>query len=209
LRSGRHRPGGAINDAATLAAGFSPTGRIIFRAFGSDDPSCSQPSVCAASTDLDAGNGSYVSESFGALEAGTYRWTVSYVGDADNDPVTSVCNAANASSSISKAIPSLTTTASRKVAIGGKVGDTATLAAGTDWEAHLQALRTGRRALLPSPGLQRHRTSQRRWFLLLGQIQALKAGTYRWRATYSGDANNNSVAGACNAPSQSVKVGKR
>ena len=26
-----------------------------------------------------------------------------------------------------------------------------------------------------------------------------QAGTYRWRAFYSGDANNNAVSGACNA----------
>jgi hypothetical protein len=31
-------------------------------------------------------------------------------------------------------------------------------------------------------------------------------GTYRWTAAYSGDANNNSVSSACNAPNESVTV---
>ena len=31
-------------------------------------------------------------------------------------------------------------------------------------------------------------------------------GTYRWRAFYSGDANNNSINGACNAASENVNV---
>ncbi|HLI33045.1 MAG TPA: kelch repeat-containing protein [Solirubrobacteraceae bacterium] len=33
-------------------------------------------------------------------------------------------------------------------------------------------------------------------------------GAYRWIATYSGDANNSEVAGACNATGESVSVGK-
>ena len=32
------------------------------------------------------------------------------------------------------------------------------------------------------------------------------AGTYRWRAFYSGDANNVAVAGACNAANENVVV---
>ena len=32
------------------------------------------------------------------------------------------------------------------------------------------------------------------------------AGTYRWRATYSGDANNDAVTGACNAADENVVV---
>src|SRR5439155_1954184 len=33
-----------------------------------------------------------------------------------------------------------------------------------------------------------------------------QAGTYRWVTSYSGDANNNAVASACNAPNESVVV---
>ena len=36
-----------------------------------------------------------------------------------------------------------------------------------------------------------------------------QVGTYRWRATYNGDANNNAVAGACNAANENVDVTKR
>src|SRR5262249_9118116 len=34
------------------------------------------------------------------------------------------------------------------------------------------------------------------------------AGTYRWRASYSGDANNNPVAGPCSDPSEATVVTK-
>src|SRR5205814_10654215 len=33
-------------------------------------------------------------------------------------------------------------------------------------------------------------------------------GTYRWIAIYSGDASNNTVTSACNAPGETVTVGK-
>jgi hypothetical protein len=35
---------------------------------------------------------------------------------------------------------------------------------------------------------------------------AREAGTYRWRAFYSGDANNNAVAGSCNDPGETTTV---
>jgi hypothetical protein len=37
---------------------------------------------------------------------------------------------------------------------------------------------------------------------------ATKPGVYRWRASYSGDAANNPVAGACGDPNESVTVAK-
>jgi hypothetical protein len=37
-------------------------------------------------------------------------------------------------------------------------------------------------------------------------FRAREAGTYRWRAFYSGDANNAPVAGACNAPGETTTV---
>ncbi|HEX9415684.1 MAG TPA: IPT/TIG domain-containing protein, partial [Gaiellaceae bacterium] len=40
-----------------------------------------------------AGNGSYDSASFTPTQAGTYRWTASYSGDANNDAASSACNA--------------------------------------------------------------------------------------------------------------------
>lgn len=39
-----------------------------------------------------------------------------------------------------------------------------------------------------------------------GAFTPSQAGTYRWRATYSGDANNEPAAGACNAANESVIV---
>ena len=39
-----------------------------------------------------AGNGSYTSDAFTTLAAGTYRWVAAYSGDAGNNPVTTLCN---------------------------------------------------------------------------------------------------------------------
>jgi hypothetical protein len=39
-----------------------------------------------------------------------------------------------------------------------------------------------------------------------GWFAPAAAGTYRWTALYNGDGNNNAVAGACQAPNESVAV---
>ena len=61
---------------------------------------------------------------------GAYRWIASYSGDVNNAPVAGACNDAGELSTISKASPTLVTTASAAVKLGAQVSDSAALDAG-------------------------------------------------------------------------------
>jgi hypothetical protein len=67
-------------------------GRIIFRAYGPDDPSCSGAPAFTDAKSV-SGDGAYVSGGFTPVRAGSYRWIASYSGDGDNDRVASACGA--------------------------------------------------------------------------------------------------------------------
>jgi len=88
--------GGNISDTAHLSGGFNPTGTITFNLYGPDDATCSGPTAFSASVPV-SGNGDYVSGNFQTAAAGTYRWTASYSGDANNATVSEGCNSANES----------------------------------------------------------------------------------------------------------------
>ncbi|HEX3737922.1 MAG TPA: hypothetical protein VHV53_10300, partial [Solirubrobacterales bacterium] len=93
---------GSLSDTATLAGGQgTPGGSVTFKLYGPDDAGCSR-SPAFTDTKTVAGNGSYDSADFEPTEAGVYRWTASYGGDSNNDQVSSACNAANESVTVSQ-----------------------------------------------------------------------------------------------------------
>jgi hypothetical protein len=83
--------GAALNDHATLTGASSPTGTITFRLYGVGDLTCSSApiftkvvTVATAAADTAPG--------FAPLTgAGTYEWTASYSGDANNTAASSAC----------------------------------------------------------------------------------------------------------------------
>ena len=101
-------PGGPLGTplsaTATLVGSVAPTGSLTFRLF--DDPSCHHevfrsekpPTLYGAAT----------SDAFVPTGAGTYRWTVTYSGDANNQPVSARCDVAS-TVVITGATPSATT----------------------------------------------------------------------------------------------------
>src|SRR5439155_146946 len=91
--------GSQISDTATLAGGRNPTGTMTFTLFGPGDTACATPIF--TSPRPVTGNGAVTSGAFTANAAGTYRWIASYVGDANNNAVTTTCNAPNESVAVS------------------------------------------------------------------------------------------------------------
>ena len=80
--------GVTLNDTATLAGGYSPTGNVTFRLYAPSDPTCSGAAVYI-DTDVVAPyatSSGYVSDALG-----TWNWTASYSGDSNNNPVFSGC----------------------------------------------------------------------------------------------------------------------
>lgn len=85
-----------ISDTATISGGNSPTGSVTFRVYGPNDATCSgTPAFTSVNPVV---GGVATSNPFPTAAVGTYRWTASYSGDANNVSVSSPCNAPNESS---------------------------------------------------------------------------------------------------------------
>ena len=83
--------GTSLSDSAALAAGFNPTGTMIFRLYGPSDPTCAGPSAFTSPAVPVNGNGAYASASFAPAVPGTYSWVASYSGDPNNAAASEPC----------------------------------------------------------------------------------------------------------------------
>ncbi len=107
-----------------------------------------------------------------------------------------------------KVQPTLTTAASGTVLIGGSISDTATLSGGSNPTGTISfkvygpddANCTGPSTLVADVPVTGNGSYSS------GPYTPTATGTYRWVATYSGDADNAQAMGACNDPNESVAV---
>jgi len=81
--------GTSLTDTATLTLGLNPTGTVTFRLFPPSDPTCSGSPVYTTTTPLSGGSASAGPAT--ATASGTWRWVARYDGDANNNPVSSLC----------------------------------------------------------------------------------------------------------------------
>jgi hypothetical protein len=209
---------GSLTDTAVVNGRMSPLpgATIDFRLFGPGDTTCTgAPVFQALGVPYPQAGGPVTSPAFTPATAGTYRWTASYSGDANNLPIAGLCNDANENVDVTKVTPTIATTASPNVAIGaGQLTDTALVSgrvnpvAGATIDFRLygpnDATCAGAAVFtalnVPYPVAGGPVTS--------AAFTPATAGTYRWRATYSGDVNNALVAGACNDANENVDVTK-
>jgi hypothetical protein len=187
--------GNPISDSAVLANGRVPTGTLTFALYGPGDTTCRTP-ISTLTTPVD-GNGTYSSPAVPAATPGTYRWTVSYGGDANNNPVpTTACGSETVT--VTKASPTLTTTPSGTVPVGGAVHDTATVSGayqptGTlTFSLYAPGDTDCQNAITQVSGAVDGRTSY-----ITGGIPVSEPGVYNWVVGYSGDANNNPAVSGC------------
>lgn len=201
--------GGKISDSAVLAGGNAPTGTITFKVFGPNNATCSG-SGASTSTVSVAGNGTYTSAPVTVTKAGTYRYTASYGGDANNNAVSEGCNGDNESVTVTSVKPTLTTHASADVTLGKSISDTAVLAGGNAPTGSItfkaygpdDANCTGTAAASSTKTVSGNASYTSATFT------PKTAGVYRYIATYSGDGSNASVADSCGAANESVTVSK-
>ncbi|MCA1683736.1 MAG: hypothetical protein LC708_01210, partial [Actinobacteria bacterium] len=204
--------GGTVRDTATLSGGFAPTGTITFTLFGPDDATCTGSAAFTSTVPVN-GNGNYDSGDFTATLAGTYRWVASYSGDVSNNAAGPTACTDPAETVVvgdaPQANPTLATNASGSVPVGGTIRDTATLANGTNptgtitfnLYGHDDATCSGPvvfTSTVPVNGNGSYDSAS---------FTPTQPGTYRWRASYSGDAAN-AAAGptACTDPAEAVVV---
>ncbi|MGV1046940.1 MAG: beta strand repeat-containing protein [Solirubrobacterales bacterium] len=199
--------GGTIADSATLSAGVTPTGSILFKAFGPSDTTCALTPVFEKSVTVN-GNGAYGSTNFAVSLAGAYRWTAAYSGDANNNGVTSGCNAPNETSTVAKASPGLTTTAGNAT-VGASISDSATIAGVNPTGSILfKAFGPGDTTCSLTAAFQKTVTVSGNGSYDSTGFLTTAAGSYRWTAAYSGDANNSAVTSACNDANETSTVAK-
>jgi Bacterial Ig-like domain (group 3)/von Willebrand factor type A domain len=190
--SGTAPAGGTISDTATLSGAFAPTGTVTFQLFGPGDTGCATPIATRTGT---VSSGSAASGNVTAGGVGTYRWVATYSGDAHNNPATSPCGSEQVV--VIKATPAIATTPSASVPAGGSVSDTATVSGGftptgtVTFQLFAPGDTSCGTAITTRTGTLSGGTAAS------GTVPIGAAGTYRWVATYSGDANNNPVVSPC------------
>jgi hypothetical protein len=207
--------GNAISDSSVLSGlSAGAGGTITFKAYGPNDATCASPPAFTSAAIAVHGSGTYPSGSFTPTATGTYRWTASYTGDSRNAAVSSGCNASYESVVVRPRTPTLTTHALANITLGGGVlRDAATLAGATTTaggtitfkaygpnDATCASAPAFTSAAIPVSGNGTYGS---------GNFTPSSAGTYRWTASYSGDASNVAVADGCNGDNESVTVSPR
>jgi hypothetical protein len=99
--------GAPIHDVAHLSGGLAPFGTITFSLFGPDDLTCSRAPAFTTTVAVN-GNGDYVSAPFTAPSPGSYRWVVTYSGDAMNTGASPTTCGDSAETTIVSATPGST-----------------------------------------------------------------------------------------------------
>jgi len=200
--------GNAISDSATLSGATSDAGgTITFTAYG-PGTDCSTLVFTSSALPV-SGNKSYGPVSFTPATAGTYHWIASYSGDAKNRAVAGSCGDSGENDVVSKVDPSISTNASGDVTIGASISDTATVSGGLNPSGNVTFKLYGPNdatcatVIFTSANRPLSGGSATSWTFAPAAV-----GTYRWIATYNGDANNNSVSGTCTDANESVVVNK-
>ncbi len=203
-----------VTDQATLSGGSSPSGTITFKLWGpAATPTCTNLVFASDAITVD-GNGNYTSApAFAPTAAGTYYWTASYTGDANNNAASGACGAANESVVITPktaSTPVLVTQASAGGTVGTSVTDQATLSGGSSPTGTITfelwgpaATPTCTNLVFVSNAITVDGNGN---YTSAPAFTPTAAGTYYWTASYTGDANNNAASGACGAANESVVI---
>ena len=211
--------GQSISDTATVsgayqAPGATSTGTITFRLYGPADPSCAGTAVFTSGPKPVAGSGPVVSDAYPTTAAGDYHWIASFTGDANNADAAGRCGEEGETSAVRKAKPTLTTKATATRPVGQPISDTATVSGAYQADT---ATPTGTitfrlyGASDPSCAGTPVFSSGPKPVNGADPVASdpytpTTAGTYRWIASFTGDANNDDTAGACNDPDEQTVV---
>ncbi len=197
----------SISDTAVLSnATDDATGTITFNAYGPGADCSGSPAFTA--TAAVSGNGTYGPVSFSPSTAGVYHWIASYDGDAKNASATGACLAAGENDTVKKLTPSISTQASGSVTVGGAISDTATVSGGHNPTGTVTFALYGPadQTCAGNPVFTSADRPLNGGVATSAAYATLAVGTYHWIATYNGDANNATVAGACSDANENVVV---
>lgn len=211
--------GDPVRENVTLTGAFgTPTGTVTFRLHGPADPDCTGTPLFTTTHTVEELEISGRSASYATTQAGVHHWIASYSGDADHHPVAGTCGDADQTLTVTDRSTLLVEATPSTVELGEPVRARASLAGAveTTGTVRFDLYRPTDDHCLSPPvftstvpisadgtATSDAYTPQRN----AGEFRYL--GTYRWIASYSGDANNPpSIPQACGAPGQTVEVGK-
>ena len=201
--------GESIQDLAFLIGPSSPTptGTITFTLFGPDNVTCADPPIFTSVHPVNNFQ-TYFSNLFQTTAVGTYRWVAMYSGDANYAPVSTNCNDPNESTVVVQAVPTLTTQVSQTSVLPGEpITDTATLSGFNPTGTITFTLFGPNDATCGGdPIFQDNVVVNGNGNYTSASFTPTIQGTYRWVASYSGDANNEAVSTACNDPNEDFLV---
>src|SRR5262249_5879963 len=170
-----------------------------------NDPPCGNPLF--TDTVPFSGNGGYASGDFTTAAAGTYRWIANYSGDSNNNPTSNGCNEANENVNVTPAHPTVTTQATATGVVGGAIHDAATVAGAFKDRTSVAYGLCGHAGATRADAICTDTaTVNGNGQYVSGSFTTAAAGTYRWIANYSGDANNTATANGCNEDNENVDV---
>ena len=207
---------GQINDTATVSGLFTPIpgATVTFQLYGLDDPTCAAAPVFTSTVAL-RDDFTATSEPYVVNAAGQLHWIATYNGDRNNAPVTGVCSDPSEISTVNRHQPAIATQSTVSSQVGYDLNDVATvtgllrpaadatvtfvLYGPDDASCVTQPAATSTVSLvLDASGTAGTATAQ--------PFQTTNPGTYRWIATYNGDANNAPVSGVCGDANETVMV---
>ena len=212
--------GTAIAGSATITGGINPTGTVTFELFGPSNAGCvsgednGQTWLRRWSVSPNGdGVATVPAPGYTTTVVGTYNWVAIYSGDAANLGARTDCG--SASVTVTKATPSISTSASKGGPIGTMIHDTAQVSGGVNPTGTVTFF-----LFAPSnPTCANSEGSAGTVQTVTVPLAAngtatsagspyttLESGIYNWIARYSGDAANKSVSTACN--DEQVTVGK-
>jgi hypothetical protein len=211
-----------VSDIAHLTGlTATATGKVTFTVYGPFAAS-SSPTCTGTSKSVDVNLGSVgadhaidvASGPVTVTAAGKYYWIASYNGDPNNEAAAGTCGDANETSTVAKASPAISTVAvaTDNTLPGTSVKDTATVTG-------LSANATGTVSFAIYSNNSCTTLATTLGPVAIGTVTGgtatavspvytgiAAAGDYFFIASYSGDANNNAVAGKCGDANESVHV---
>src|SRR5205807_1194051 len=196
-----------------LTGGFGTLGgSVSFSVYAPGDTTCQTPLTPAPTSATVNGVGNYDSGNFTTAAVGVYRWIAHYSGDANNNAVDTACNDAGESSTVNKATPTLTTTASGPVTVGAAIHDTAHLTGGfaplsgtISFQVFAPGDTTCQTPLTPAPTSA---TVSGAGNYDSGNFSTAAVRSYRSIPTRPSADHNNAVDTACNDANESSTVNK-
>ena len=184
--------GAQIFGNANLLGAIAPTGTLTFKLFGPVDTACSAPIftsvVAVTATSVDSGR-------YTTSQAGTYRWTSAYSGDDNHSAVgPTPCSEAAAAVIVDKVTTVLNVAASQPTT--STIRDTATLAGGFSPTGTITFALTppGDTFCSGTPVFTSTVAVNGNGSYDSAPYSPPAEGLYRWRASYTGDANNRGVS---------------